>query len=69
MTAKEMFEKLGFVKESLEEGIEYLEFSYADNNIEFNNFMKEVYVRGVGINVAMLAAINKQVDELGWLDE
>ena len=69
MKAEEMFEKLGFVKEDLEEGIEYLEFSYADNNIEFNNFMKEVYVRGVGINVAMLAAINKQADELGWLDE
>lgn len=66
MTAKEMFEELGYTY-------------YKSNNMilyeisEINYFIfspdKEITVGDYGIDVAALKAINQQCKELGWLME
>lgn len=61
MTAKEMFEELGYT------------YYKSDNMIlyEINYFLfdtdKEITVGDYGIDVATLKAINQQCKELGWI--
>lgn len=72
MTAKEMFEKLGFKKvEPRNKVLTQIEF-YSENYneyIEFSKDYKEYYVENLGIDMNILKAIIKQCKELGWLDE
>lgn len=81
MTAKEMFEELGY----LENGSNEWDLTYT-KNIKSNqfytspitiNFRKmnddtiekyDAYGNSVPINLLELKAINKQVEELGWLE-
>ena len=79
MSAKEMFEALGFLINSNDKDV----MSYVSNKIYnpahkvavvFYNDLKSVSVHcGYGkanlINVNLLKAINQQCKELGWLDE
>ena len=71
MTAKEMFEKLGYgCSKSPFEIFYYQEFrTYGDDTydigIHFNLDDKDIWAE-VNINVKELQAINKQVEELGW---
>lgn len=78
MSAKEMFEKLGYeyyeddgfncyVKE-ISELIEpdYISFDRLERKFFVSRNSK--YDNGTTINMSLLQAINKQVDELGWLD-
>ena len=76
MSAKEMFEKLGY---ELEKGYEYLKYTQVSketNNleyyIEFDSETKTILIDcnrkdfTSDINIKELDAINKQVDELNW---
>jgi hypothetical protein len=78
MSAKEMFEALGY--ELIQDSIDWLTYSanyekWYEHNIDFNKKEKQIRISG-GI-VAMgriitldeLKAINQQCKELGWLDE
>lgn len=72
MTAKEMFEKLGYEKEEYVNQIfyknhrQFLEFNKTSKNI--NIFMNGCFGhQGFQISdIELLQAINKQVEELGW---
>lgn len=76
MTAKEMFEKLGYVKTYHDE-YEIVYSLYIGNEkvaeIEFDLSVQTFYcsydkiIMEVSMNV--LKAINQQVKELGWLDD
>ena len=77
MTAKEMFEELGYKYEennteiiyfnSFRSRFQYLIVFYKDiKTIEKFKYYNNV---SVGINVKELQAINKQIEELGWLDK
>lgn len=74
-TAKEMFEELGF--ELVEEDERYLKYQTShEYTIRFDllegtfgayeDWMDRCYM---DLSVQDLKAINKQVEELGWLDE
>lgn len=75
-TAKEMFEKLGYelVEEKDSRYITYLyHYRYV---IRFDLIMRNFYAyednmdyQYIGVDMKMLQAINKQAEELGWLDE
>lgn len=68
MTAKEMFEELGF-----EYGVNDINQIYAINDEEGTDLWflndKKVFEYNGYINVDLLKAINKQVEELGWDNE
>ena len=79
MTAKEMFEKLGYKQEKGEDTIWYsikfvttemcyIEFNLADKTISSYRISESPFSqsREAEINVGELQAINKQVEELGW---
>ena len=76
MKAKEMFEKLGYEKFNYSNGIRYTN-GETEQNIEFENdgfinIYNTCYNKEQDIEVLIveeLQAINKQVEELGWLDE
>lgn len=79
MTAKEMFEKLGYKYiehvEKLYGDIQYnKQFEFAEITIYFNNKNKEVEFSSdvvdivINIDLEELKAINKQIEELGWND-
>lgn len=67
MNAKEMFEKLGYKKVSLNSSgyIEYERFK-DDKHFNFDLITKKILVWWGGITVEELKAINKQCEELGW---
>lgn len=78
MSAKEMFEKLGFTQMRVDEE-EYKEYMViygkGDIEIEFSKYCK-VYSVSCGddmscttITISMHEAIHQQMIELGWLDE
>lgn len=79
MKAKEMFEKLGY--ERVENNVNYISYkyefsdgSYIYSTIRFYLPQQEIefyYNDDIlnSIEVEELQAINKQVEELGWLDE
>ena len=69
-TADEMFEELGYKKSETKDFISYrgkidsrygILFDKTDKSIIFDNFNT--------IEIGQLQAINKKVEELGWLDE
>lgn len=72
MSAKEMFEKLGykqeiyissiFYGEDSEDSGYYIAFDKLNKSININKYINE-------ITIEELQAINEQVKELGWLDE
>ena len=78
MNAKEMFEKLGYETELFwqkDHTIEYLKREEDDfygmavmTSIIFHKRLKQIKINGI-INKDDLQAINKQIEELGWLDE
>ena len=69
MRAKEMFEKLGFEEIKLVNCIVY-ENTNDDVEIDFEFATKEFHLCGIYyISLGLLKAINKQVEELGWLEE
>lgn len=76
MTAKEMFEELGYVlNEDTNDSFDY-EFSDDDfywKEIRFDKNLKTVYCHEfygeLKLDIPTLKAIIKQCEELGWLDE
>lgn len=67
MTAKEMFEKLGYNKVvSNEYLIEYTNCEITKKVVFYKN-LKEVLSYETTLTIPLLKAINKQVEELGWL--
>ncbi len=69
MKAKELFEELDF---KLDEDYDFVVWRYNDfpkcdiyffhqNNIEIDT--------EYGVSISLLKAINKQIEELGWLDD
>lgn len=76
MTAKEMFEKLGYQRNIENEKIIYLietKGSFYYQEIIFNLLQKVIVIDGNFIEVAietnLLKAIDKQAKELRWLEE
>lgn len=71
MTAKEMFEKLGYEQDLNSERIRYFNEETKYYVVFFLEY--KIYTIGcsnenedVGINIELHKAINKQVEELGW---
>lgn len=74
MTAKEMFEELGYQRNEENEKIIYLietKGSFYYQEIIFNLVQKVIVIDGNFLEVAiesdLLKAINKQAEELGWI--
>lgn len=73
MTAKEMFEELGYKLARYGNDVEYCkQFEYAKINIYFTNFAKVIEISSnkdiaYTVDLKELQAINKQIEELGWL--
>ena len=72
MSAKEMFEKLGYYP-SYDYNKPKVDFAfykkYSSKMIVFNIKDKIIEIIDGGINIQELQAINKQVEELGWNNE
>ena len=73
-SAKEMFERLGYKQEIHIAYILYIkgeeDYSQEEERIFFSHDTETVHKPFTnGINVKELQAINKQVEELGWLNE
>lgn len=76
MTAKEMFEKLGYETDlywQKDHTIEYIKRKEDDffgtsvvSSIIFNKKLKMIKLNGI-IDIKDIQAINKQIEELGWL--
>lgn len=68
MSAKEMFEELDFKIDDIKST--YLSYynKKEDSYVYFDHIYKTVEVQ-FDINMDLLKAINKQVEELGWLNE
>lgn len=76
MTARDMFEKLGYQRNAEKEKIIYLietKGSFYYQEIIFNLLQKVIVIDGnfleVAIETNLLKAIDKQAKELGWLEE
>ena len=72
MTAKEMFEKLGYEHIISNKFPNEIKYKYLDDYITFDFEDKTIW-RGedydsAGITMEELKAINKQIEELGWLE-
>ena len=74
MTAREMFEELGYQRSEENEKIIYLietKGSFYYQEIIFNLVQKVIVIDGNFLEVAiesdLLKAINKQAEELGWI--
>ena len=73
-TAKEMFEELGYEKFENDFRITYERYTPECEMAEFEKVTKEITFADdncevVIISRKVLQAINKQVEELGWLDD
>lgn len=74
MTAKEMFEKLGREQTITEydyykSDIDYLDKKTKQTNIFFDLEDKKIgFINIYKITIQELKAINKQIEELGWLE-
>lgn len=72
MSAKEMFEKLGYKYTKYGDDIQYCkQFTYAGIRIYFSNFREEIEISSdkniiITIDKNELQAMNKQAEELGW---
>lgn len=76
MTAREMFEKLGYIRSTDIDAIAYskkLDGTFHYFEVTFDLLEKDIVLddgyEAYTINYALLKAIFKQVEELGWLDE
>lgn len=73
MTSSEMFEELGYKRNVEDNKITYLQkFGYETFEIMFDLSEKEINIdtdMEVKIEEDILQAIDKQAEELGWLDE
>lgn len=74
MTAREMFEELGYQRNAENEKIIYIietKDSFYYQEIIFNLVKKIIVIDGnfleVAIENTLLKAINKQCEELGWI--
>lgn len=65
MSAREMFEKLGY-KQEKGDWIEYFKNEDTIIFMDDKTFYKRHYYDPGDINIEELKAINKQVEELGW---
>ena len=72
MKAKEMFEELDYRIEICNDGIWY-DNSDGENDGDAINFNNDKYIQLIGdfeiVELDLLKAINKQVEELGWNKE
>lgn len=67
-TADDIFRELGLVREVA--NTIYTIFGDEERSIIFNNDYKEIQIDNIRyLNLKLLQAINKKVEELGWLDE
>ncbi len=71
MTAKEMFEKLGYEIDTTRETENHLYYGSEYAIIDFDLERQDIYKYNKSglrspINMKLLQAINKQVEELGW---
>ena len=69
MTAKEMFEKLGYLYKQDEKGIYIVKFENArdiNTNLIFNLKGKYVTMNQLYIDKEQFKAIQKQIEELRW---
>ena len=70
MSADEMFEKLGYKKKKAywkeDKQIHFIEYSTDEISIEFSIATKHIMITNL-INIQELQAINKKVEELGWM--
>lgn len=78
MSAREMFEELGYEKPFYEKDhtVHYTKLLYRDESGFFAKFNKIIFVKrnkkvelSGEFNFEELQAINQQVKELGWVDE
>lgn len=71
MTAKEMFEKLGYVEREETTSMccikSYINFKTL--HIIYFDYDKQIDIGNTMITFGLLQAINKQVEELGWNNE
>ena len=65
MTAKEMFEKLGY---ELKDGYSNIVYEDINNNSIIFWTHENITFQVKYISVKMLTAVNKQIEELGWND-
>ena len=69
-TADEMFEELGYEKKETtwnEKGKKhFIEYNSNDTQIQFSLDTKHILITNI-LNMQELQAINKKVEELGWI--
>lgn len=66
MSAKEMFEKLGYKQEQKNNWIIYYDDANSIVFMDDKSFYKRYYYDAGDITIEELQAINQQVKELGW---
>lgn len=67
-TADDIFRELGLVREVA--NTIYTIFGDEERSIIFNNDYKEIQIDNIRyLNLKLLQAINKKVEELRWIDE
>ena len=67
-TADDIFRELGLVREVT--NTIYTIFGDEERSIIFNNDYKEIQIDNIRyLNLKLLQAINKKVEELRWIDE
>ena len=73
MTAKEMFEQLGYIERPNNEYDTDAELIYDTQKRFYHSIYfdkdKTIDISSSTITLDLLKAINKQIEELGWLDE
>lgn len=69
MSAKEMFEQLGYTKyKEFEDGLAFMYYEPTENfGIVFDCYHRFVDFGDGCMTIDVLKAINKQCEELGWL--
>lgn len=65
MSAKEMFEELGYKRKESNHQIEYTK--NFERYFIFNRLSKKITIGAYDISLKELKAINQQCEELGWL--
>ena len=69
MSAKEMFEKIGYTECIINSSlIEYTNFRETKKVVFYKNIKQVLHYEEV-LTMPLLKAINQQCKELGWLDE
>ena len=67
MNAKELFDKLGYVKSETNIHITY-DSKYEEDYVEFNLLTESYNCGHYNVTMELHKAINKQLEELGWLE-